>query len=78
MELVDWVVKEKVANFHLLTVAVHLHSILVEEGKMEIMRTLEMQKVVMVVVQHIQLVEMVVMMEQVDLVEVAVVPVEFL
>tara|TARA_R100001126_G_C4705573_1_gene92279 strand:+ start:140 stop:268 length:129 start_codon:yes stop_codon:yes gene_type:complete len=42
------------------------------------MRTLVLQKAVMVVVQHIQLVEMVVMMEQVDLVEVAVVPVEFL
>ena len=78
MELVGQVVRENLANFHLPMVLAHLHSILVEEGKMEIMRTLEMQKVVMVVVQHIQLVVMVVTMELVDPVAVAVVPVEFL
>ena len=35
MELVDQVVKENLVNFHLLTVPVHSHFTLVEEGKME-------------------------------------------
>ena len=34
-EVVDQVVKENLVNFHLQTVLVHSHFVLVEEGKME-------------------------------------------